>query len=483
MNRKMKLSELFKGQSDIEVKSLMSDSRIQSEDAIFFAIKGSSFDGNKYIPSAVKNGAKVIVTSEVSEHPIEGITYVHSDDVTGELNRTADLFYDRPSGKLKMFGVTGTNGKSSITSIIQDVYGHFEPTGYIGTIGIRYGKKELPEKLTTPDINDLHWILNDMVREGMKACAMEVSSIGIEQRRVDMIDFDAAVFTNLTHDHLDYHKTMENYFLAKKKLFDRLKKEGTAVTNADDPYGMRIVSDCRGKIRTYGIEHDADYRAENVVLNNSSTSFTLEVEGKKYPVQTNLVAMFNVYNLMAAIAVIHEAGIKMEDILPYLKHIKQVSGRMEKVDEGQDYHVIVDYAHTPDGFEKLEAYATAITEKGKNIIAVLGSAGKRDSSKRSELGEILDRFCSYAVLTEEDPRNEDPSKIAEDIRQNMHHTKTEIIPDRIQAIEKGISLAHTGDTVLILGKGDEEFMDRDDRRDPYEGDQVIASRAVRKRKI
>jgi UDP-N-acetylmuramoyl-L-alanyl-D-glutamate--2,6-diaminopimelate ligase len=476
----MKLSDLFENVPDIEIKSLMSDSRKKRPDAIFFCVKGMMFDGHKFVEQAISNGAKVIVHSEPIEEMHSNITYIKVRDVLEVYNKVADAFYGHPSRKLLMFGVTGTNGKSSIACIIRDVMNEFKPTGYVGTISIEYGSVKLPPLLTTPDIDDLHGILSDMVDAGMKCCALEASSIGIEQGRVDAIDFDVAMFTNLTHDHLDYHGTMKNYFEAKKKMFDHLKPEAIAITNVDDPYGLKIVEDCQCHILTYGIDHDADYQATNIQLLKDRTKFNLKVAGMEYLIETNLVARFNIYNLLAAIAAMNCQGISMTQMLPYLKDIKQVEGRMQKINEGQPFNIIVDFGHTPDGIEKVCQYAAAITPKGKRIIAITGSAGKRDTIKRPIFGQILDKYCDMIILTEDDPRNENPKTIAQEIASGIKSTNYVIIVDRYDAIREAVEMADPNDTIIILGKGDEKFIYREFGREPYEGDNIIAADAVHK---
>lgn len=476
----MKLSDLFENVPDIEIKSLMSDSRKKRPDAMFFCVKGMMFDGHKFVDQAISNGAKVIVHSEPIEEMHSDITYIKVKDVLEVYNKVADAFYGHPSSKLLMFGVTGTNGKSSIACIIRDVMNEFKPTGYVGTISIEYGSVKLPPLLTTPDIDDLHGILSDMVDAGMKCCALEASSIGIEQGRVDAIDFDVAMFTNLTHDHLDYHGTMKNYFEAKKKMFDHLKPEAIAITNVDDPYGLKIVEDCQCHILTYGIDHDADYQATNIQLLKDRTKFNLKVAGMEYLIETNLVARFNIYNLLAAIAAMNCQGISMTQMLPYLKDIRQVEGRMQKINEGQPFNIIVDFAHTPDGIEKVCQYAATITPKGKRIIAITGSAGKRDTIKRPIFGQILDRYCDMIILTEDDPRNENPKTIAQEIASGIKTTNYVIIVDRYDAIREAVEMADPNDTIIILGKGDEKFIYREFGREPYEGDNIVAADAVHK---
>jgi UDP-N-acetylmuramoyl-L-alanyl-D-glutamate--2,6-diaminopimelate ligase len=273
---------------------------------------------------------------------------------------------------------------------------------------------------------------------------------------------------------------MKNYFEAKKKMFDHLKPEAIAITNVDDPYGLKIVEDCQCHILTYGIDHDADYQATNIQLLKDRTKFNLKVAGMEYLIETNLVARFNIYNLLAAIAAMNCQGISMTQMLPYLKDIKQVEGRMQKINEGQPFNIIVDFGHTPDGIEKVCQYAAAITPKGKRIIAITGSAGKRDTIKRPIFGQILDKYCDMIILTEDDPRNENPKTIAQEIASGIKSTNYVIIVDRYDAIREAVEMADPNDTIIILGKGDEKFIYREFGREPYEGDNIIAADAVHK---
>lgn len=408
---------------------------------------------------------------------LRGITYIRVEDTGAELNRVCDLFFGHPSRKMTVFGVTGTNGKTTTTSIISDVYGKTHPCGYMGTIAVRYGDVSRVPNLTTPDALEIHSSLKEMAEHGMEAVAMEVSSHGLAMGRTDSVDFDVAIFTNLTYDHLDYHKTMEQYFEAKKQLFSHMKPEGVCVLNADDVSFGELAEAASCRYVSYGIKADADYRGEDVKLSPSGTEFTLVCGGKRYPVKTNLVALYNIYNLLGAIAGMHQAGMAIEEMLPRLAHIAQVDGRMEIIDEGQDFHLIVDYAHTPDGFEKVFQYAREITGEGK-IYSVFGCAGKRDKVKRKVLGEIAGRYCSRVFVTEEDPRSEKAEDIAEAIMAGAGAERSEFIPDRFAAIEKAIRTAKAGDCVLILGKGDEPYMYYEHGREPWMGDNNAAREAV-----
>ncbi len=476
----MNLQELFENVPSIEIDSLMADSRKKRPNSIFFAQKGMMFDGHRFVSQAIANGAKVIVHSEPIPDKDPEVTYIRVKDVNAVFNRVADVFYGRPSSHLLMFGVTGTNGKSSIACIIRDLMNPISPTGYIGTIAIEYGNVKLPPLLTTPDIDDLHGILADMIDAGIKCCTLEASSIGIDQGRINSIDFDVAIFTNLTHDHLDYHGTMENYFNAKKRMFDRLKPSATAITNVDDPRGMDIVADTKATVVTYGVDNPADYQITSYQLMKDKTLFTLHCGNRDYELETNLVARFNLSNLLAAIAALNVSGVSIEKIAPMLRQIRQIEGRMERIDEGQPFNLIVDFAHTPDGITQLCQFASAITLKGNRIIGITGSAGKRDTAKRRQFGEILDKYTDMIILTEDDPRDESVVDICADIAQGIENTPYSIIEDRYDAIRQATELADPGDTIIIMGKGDEKFMYRENGREPYAGDDMIAREVLRK---
>ena len=476
----MKLTDLFENVPDIEIRSLMADSRRKRPQSIFFCIKGMMFDGHLFVQQAIANGAVAIVHSDPIEDKDPAVTYIKVKDVLAVFNKVADAFYGYPSHRMTMFGINGTNGKSSTACIIRDLLTPYHPTGYIGTIAIEYGNVKLPPLLTTPDIDDLHGILADMVDAGMEACALEASSIGIEQHRVDSIDFDVAIFTNLTHDHLDYHGTMANYMQAKKELFDHLKPDAIAVTNVDDPIGMKIVEDCPCRVVTYGIDHDADYRVSKYQMLADRTRFTLQTRTMEYEIETNLVARFNIYNLVGAIAALNSKGLAITQMLDGIKNLSQIEGRMERIDAGQPFNILIDFAHTPDGIEKVCQYASAITPKENRIIAITGSAGKRDTEKRPIFGSILDKYCDMIILTEDDPRDEDALQIAKEIATGIKKTNYTVIEERYDAIRQAVELAEARDTILILGKGDEKFIYREFGREPYEGDDVIAREVLKK---
>ena len=475
----MLLSEMVEGAPQLQIASLMVDSRKKLPNSLFFCIKGMATDGHKYIDQAINNGAIAIVYSEELTQKHNGITYIKVDNVRQALAYITNLFYEHPSQKMRVFGVTGTNGKSSITTMIKHLYGQYHPTGYIGTISIEYGNVKKPPLLTTPDIVDLQSILHDMVLANMKAVALEVSSIGLDQHRVDGIDFDIAIFTNLTHDHLDYHGNMESYFNAKKLLFQMIKPTGTAIINIDDEYGKRLVESTKAHVVSYGITTACDYQAKNIKEYGNKTTFILVHDNHEYFVETNLLARFNVYNLLAVMVALHQSDIPMEAILQLVKTIPQIEGRMEYIDEHQPFHVIVDFAHTPDGLTQVMAFASKITPKENRIIAVFGSAGKRDVIKRPIFGQIADKYCDMIILTEDDPRDENVLDIAQQIASGIHHTNYIVIERRIDAIRQAIELAQPGDTVLLLGKGDEVFIYGQFGREKYLGDNTVARQCIK----
>lgn len=475
----MKLNKLFTKANPIDINSLMSDSRLASDHSLFFCLKGMKHDGHQHIAQAVENGAVAIVHSDELSSYLPFIDYLKVNDVHQELNRCAALFYGQPSDKLKIFGVTGTNGKTTVAKIIKSVYSVHASTGYIGTIGLEYNHIVAKPDFTTPEVIALHETMDRMVKAKVKALAIELSSQGLDQHRVDALILSTAIFTNLTHDHLDYHGTMENYYRAKKHIFDLLKPEGVALINVDDPYGVRLMDELVCKKKTYAIDMSADYQATNIQYRGDHTSFDLIHQGITYPVKSSLLGRFNVHNALAALACCHLNGMPIQAAIDRLASIPQVSGRLEHVKAGQPYKVIVDYAHTPDGFEKVFAYAQAITPRKNKIIAVFGSAGLRDTKKRPILGALADKYCDNIILTEDDSRNEDPAQIAQHIASGITSRRTLVILDRTDAIRQAIELANTDDTVLLLGKGHEDFIIRSHGKEPWPGDVSVCISLIR----
>lgn len=484
-------SEVSLEMEEVEITGLATDSRKVKEGMLFFALPGVEHNGAEFISAAIANGARGVVYSEPVEKEF-GVIYLLVDDVQEVLTSMADHFYGHPSQSLQLYGVTGTNGKSTTACIIEDLLNTKEPPvpcGYSGTIAIRYGSVSIEPELTTPDLLSVQSTLRDMVDAGMQAASMEVSSHALAQHRVDGIDFDAAIFTNLTHDHLDYHKTMEAYLEAKALLFQNMKSTGLCVLNHDDPVYERLASVAQGRVVSYGMAEGADYRIVDPVLEPSRSLFTLvvsvdaqahPVKPQVYRVETNLVAQFNLYNLVGALAALHGTGTPLEALLPRVRCIKQVAGRMEVIENDCGLNVIVDYAHTPDGYEKLFAFINCVREPNQRVLAVFGSAGRRDKTKRPVMGKLAAAECAHLYLTEEDCRDlETPEEIAHAIQGDLPDEQVSIIPDRYEAIVRAIDDAKSGDIVLLLGKGDEVFLDRATGPEPWMGDNEAARRALR----
>ncbi len=475
----MKLQKLFKQAPDITIRHLMTDSRLFRKDAVFYCLKGMVHDGHLFIDEAIAHGATVIVHSDPLEKTYENITYIKVNDVLDELNRSADIFFKHPSKKLTLFGVTGTNGKSTIAKTLKAILNHEISSGYSGTISIEYGSIIEKPEFTTPETIPLLEMLNRMQKAAVQAVSLEVSSQALDQGRVDALRFDVAIFSNLTHDHLDYHGSFENYYLAKKHLFDLMKDKGIAIINIDDPYGLRLYQEHTGKKISYSTQKKADYYATDIVLSAQKTKFVLHVNDQAYPLETNFVSDFNLSNLLAVIAALDLTHMPLERIIPHLNHLPQVDGRMQVIDEGQLFNVIIDYAHTPDGFEKIYQFAKSITPQDKKIISVFGAAGKRDTKKRPVLGEISDRYCKNIILTEEDPRTENALDIAKSIASGIKENNYVIILDRYAAIRQAIELANEQDTVLILAKGNEQYMSKEFGKEYWPGDEAVAKEVLK----
>lgn len=473
----MNLNTLFPSCPNLEIEALTADSRENVTRGLFFCLKGLVHDGHRFVDQAIENGAIAIVHSDPIEHK-EGIIYHCVSDVLSTLNESAKVFYHDPASHLTLFGVTGTNGKSTIAKTIKEIYSSYVSTGYSGTISIEYADQKEKPDFTTPETIPMMKLLNRMIDHSVKAAALEISSQGLDQGRADALHFDVSIFTNLTHDHLDYHGDLENYYLAKKHLFDLTKESGCSIINIDDPYGKRLTQELKTRVYSYSILEQADYYAKDIKYHATNTQFTLVVQGKEYSLQTNFVAAFNLSNLLAIIAACHQAHMPLVDILNHVTSLPLVEGRMTVIQEGQAFNCIVDYAHTPDGFEKIYAFAKTITKPNHKIISVFGAAGKRDTKKRAILGEISDRYCTNIILTEEDPRTESALEIAQQIESAIHHANTVIILDRYDAIRQAIELANADDTILILAKGNELYLAKAYGKEPWIGDENCAKEII-----
>jgi UDP-N-acetylmuramoyl-L-alanyl-D-glutamate--2,6-diaminopimelate ligase/murE/murF fusion protein len=469
------------GEDSIEIRAIAHDSRKVTKGALFVCIAGATVDGHAFVPQAVKNGAVAILTEKDVE-VAAGVAILKVNDVQAAIHSMAPYFYDYPSQKMRVIGITGTNGKTTTSYITRAILRNAGyKVGLIGTIQIMIEDDVLPIHNTTPDVLDLQEAMALMAARGMDYVVMEVSSHALAQNRVDGCEFDTAVFTNLTQDHLDYHKTLENYMMAKARLFELIsdtkqKKLGkTAVVNIDDAAGkiMLEYADCRHI--TYAIEKAADLRAIDIDVLAKGANFAIEGSFGEMKLQLKITGIFNVYNVMSAVGAALAEHIDIGCIKKTLLAFTSVPGRFELVDEGQEFSVIVDYAHTPDGLENILHTARQIAKK--RIITVFGCGGDRDRTKRPLMGRIAAELSDIVLATSDNPRSEDPefilSQVEEGVRNALHGKPHEKIVDRRAAIFRAVELAEPEDIVVIAGKGHENYQILKDRTIHFDDKEVV----------
>ena len=476
----MLLSKVFHTDKDLEIRNIMFDSRKETPDSIFFAMKGKINDGHTFIGKAIANGAICIVHSDPVDRK-EGIVYIQTEDVTSAYVTFCKAFYDNAIDKMNVIGITGTNGKTTIAWILRDLISHFNGCGYIGTMGYCYDEEvhDSDRNLTTPKPDELFRIAKEMYDHGCQTLVLEASSEGLLTRRLEQIHFSTAVFNNLSADHFDVHGDMESYFQAKCILFDMLGKEDKAIINIDDEYGKRLIESSKARNISYAIDTEADYRAINIQLHNDGSEFVLLHDGERHHIRTNMPARFNVYNILAVIAVLNENGYAIEKIIPYLETTQLTPGRCQLIEEGQDFNVVVDFAFTENSFVKVFDFAESITPDDRKIIAVFGASGDRDHNRRPGTARVADERADTVILSYDDPATEDMMEILIDLKSYFKKLDPEIILDRVEAIRKAIRLADNGDTVLLLGKGSDHFFLCKEGRVPYISDETVAKEAIR----
>jgi UDP-N-acetylmuramoyl-L-alanyl-D-glutamate--2,6-diaminopimelate ligase len=453
---------------------------------LFVALRGEKLDGHNFIGQALEKGACVIVTER--EEKLPNATCVVVENTRPALADLSATFYGHPVRKLKMAGVTGTNGKTTTTFLIQHICENAGlRCGLIGTVRYQIGERILPAARTTPESLDLQELLAQMVNAGCRATAMEVSSHALAQDRTRGLEFDVAVFTNLTQDHLDFHGTMENYFQAKARLFSQLaeqqkKRKSVAVVNIDDRYGEQLLGkiDKKVPVITYGMGARADFRASNYRMEFGGTSYQLDARGKSYLVRIPLIGRFNVANSMAALAAANALGVGLRDAIVSLGKSPQVPGRLERLPAKRQFRVFVDYAHSPDAL--VNVIKTLRELEPQKLIVVFGCGGDRDREKRPLMGQVVDRNADQAIITSDNPRKEDPEKIIAEVEKGFRSNRYEKIVDRTEAIERAISLAQPRDIVLIAGKGHEAYQEFADHTIPFDDIQV-ARRAIENRPV
>jgi UDP-N-acetylmuramoyl-L-alanyl-D-glutamate--2,6-diaminopimelate ligase len=469
------------GPLDRTVENIAYDSRRVQRNGMFVALRGEKSDGHEFIGQAIEKGASVIVAEREEQNP--RATCLVVENTRTALADFAATFYGHPGRKLKLAAVTGTNGKTTTTFLIKHICENAGlRCGLIGTVRYEIGERVLPAIRTTPESLDLQELLAQIVNSGCKAAAMEVSSHALAQDRPRGLEWNVAVFTNLTQDHLDFHGTMKGYFESKMKLFTELgnqkkKRKPVAIVNIDDRYGEQLLDkiDKRVAVITYGMGMRADFRASNYRVESSGTSYQLDARGKSYLVRVPLIGRFNVTNSVAALAAANALGINLRDAVFSLGKSPQVPGRLELVPAKRQFQVFVDYAHTPDALGNV--LKTLRELEPNRLIAVFGCGGNRDRQKRPLMAEIVDRHADYAIITSDNPRKENPDTIVAEIEKGFQSTHYEKIVDRTQAINRAVELAGPHDIVLIAGKGHENYQEFADHTIPFDDIQV-ARRAI-----
>ncbi|MBQ1915599.1 MAG: UDP-N-acetylmuramoyl-L-alanyl-D-glutamate--2,6-diaminopimelate ligase [Selenomonadaceae bacterium] len=476
------------GSRDAAITGIERDSRKVGKGGLFVCIPGIHVDGHDFIPQVAAQGAAAILTTRDVEPP-EGMAVLKVPELNEALDVIVPFFHDYPARSMRVIGITGTNGKTTTSYITRAILRNAGfKVGLIGTIQIMVEEETLPIHNTTPDVVELQNLLAMMRDKGMDYVVMEVSSHALDQNRVAGIEFDTAVFTNLTQDHLDYHKTLENYKLAKAKLFEILAKDGkkqgkTAVVNIDDGAGETMLAHAKCKHLTYAIDGAANLRAEDIQVLPGGARFRLSGEFGSMDLQLHITGIFNVYNVMSAVGAALAEGISPDVIQRTLQDFVSVPGRFELVKEGQDFSVIVDYAHTPDGVENVLRTARQIARR--HIITVFGCGGDRDRTKRPIMGRMAAELSDTVIATSDNPRTEDPefilSQVEEGVKEAIGGKHHECIVDRRAAIFRAVELAQKDDIVVILGKGHEDYQILKDRTIHFD-DREVAREAIRGKK-
>ncbi len=461
------------GRIDLDIKGIEIDSRKVETGFIFFAISGTHNDGHDYIDKAIANGAVVVVCEKNPSEINNDITYIKVENTSAGLGVIASNFYNNPSRKLKLYGVTGTNGKTTTATLLYRMATSLGfKSGLISTIVYLINDKEYQSSHTTPDQLQLNKLLAEMVNDGCEYCFMEVSSHAIDQNRIFGLDFDGAIFSNITHDHLDYHKTFDEYLRVKKQFFDFLKPEAFALTNVDDKNGIIIVQNTKAKKYTYSLRSLADYKCK--IIESHFDGMLLSLDSSE--VWTHFVGKFNAYNLLAVYSASLLIGFEKQDVLIELSKMVPVNGRFEVFKSPEGIFAIVDYAHTPDALENVLSTISEIRNKNEAIICVAGAGGDRDKTKRPKMASIACKYSDKVILTSDNPRTEDPKEILRDMESGVdisNSKKVLTIQDRYEAIKTAVMLAKSGDIILIAGKGHENYQEINGVKYHFDDKEVI----------
>ena len=461
------------GNKDREISELIFDSRKAVEHSLYVAIKGTISDGHDFINSSIEKGAIAIVCEHIPNEIKTEITYIKVQDAAKTLGHLASNFYGNPSSRLNLIGITGTNGKTSVTTLLFDI---FKILGFksalISTVEYRIGDEVIPSTHTTPDIIRVNQILAKAVAKGCEYAFMEVSSHGIHQHRTTGLQFKIAGFTNITHDHLDYHKTFDQYLKTKKRFFDELTSEAIAITNIDDKNGNVLLQNTKAKKKSYALKTMADFHGK--ITEIDFNGMLLNFNGKEF--WTTLTGKFNASNLLLAYAIAIESGFHEDDILPAISQLKRVNGRFETLKSPGGIFFVVDYAHTPDALENVLDSINEIRTKNERLITIFGCGGDRDVAKRPEMGKIATRKSTLAIITSDNPRTENPSDIIKEIEAGVepqNFSKYTSIPDRREAIKMAIKFAEPKDIVVVAGKGHETYQEINGMKNHFDDKETI----------
>ncbi len=462
------------GSTKSSVSSIAFDSRKIERNGLFVATRGTSVDGHQYIDTAIEAGAKAIVCETMPENILSGVTYIQVENSNQALGLIAANFHDNPSSKLKLIGVTGTNGKTTTTSLLFDL---FQKLGYkvglISTVVYKIGEKEIKSTHTTPDAIRLNEFFAQMVEEGCEFCFMEVSSHAIHQGRIEGIEFAGGVFTNITHDHLDYHHSFKEYLGVKKAFFDGLSKDAFAITNADDKNGRVMMQNTKAEVITVALKTEADYRVK--VIENQFSGLQLTINGTE--VWVKLIGDFNAYNLVSVYAVAKQLHEDELEILTQMSLLNNVEGRFEYIKTPGNVMAIVDYAHTPDALKNVLKTIANIRTGNEKVITVVGCGGDRDKTKRPLMANIACKLSDKVILTSDNPRTENPVTILEEMQagvEPLDYKKTLTITDRKEAIKTASALAEENDIILVAGKGHENYQEINGERFPFDDLEILS---------
>ena len=456
----------IKGDTGVMIKSIEFDSRKVVEGSLFVAIKGLNSDGHNFIDNAIKNGASAVIYNDYFLNE-EKITFIKTKNTRKSLAIVASNFYDNPSKKIKLVGITGTNGKTTVATTLFNLFNEAGlKSGLISTINIQYAGVEIKNHHTTPDPKKINEILNKMSQKEIEFCFMEVSSHGIDQDRINGLKFYCGVFTNITRDHLDYHKSFASYRDIKKRFFDNLESDSYAIINSDDKNSKFMVQNCSSKVKTFGIKNIADNMAK--VLEIDFSGMLLKINDKEF--WTPLIGKFNASNILAVFSVACIAGIKSIEILRILSQTKVINGRFEIYKTPNNAFVIIDYAHTPNSLENVIDTISQIRTKNELFTTIIGCGVNRDVGKRSKMGEIVLNGCDRVIFTSDNPRFEKPEKIINDMLLDVdpnNMRKISKIINRRKAIESGCSKLNSGDILLVVGKGHETYQEIKGEKIPF----------------